>query len=141
MGLHKRGPGAAGVCSSSGAVPLSSTLSRASWPRSFLGPRWCTGVWSPLTRARSRAPLTPLPLWPPSVQRHADVCLDLLGVADCFQGIIAFEHMMDAAHEHGLAHRNKPVLCKPNRQAFEMAMRLASVGDARRAVFLDDSTR
>ena len=48
---------------------------------------------------------------------------------------------MEAAHQHGLAHHNKPVLCKPSRQAFEMAMRLAGVDDARRAVFLDDSTR
>lgn len=75
------------------------------------------------------------------MQRHADVCLDLLGVADCFAGVIAFEDMMRVAHEEGLAHHNKPVLCKPQRQAFEMAMRLAGVDDARRAVFLDDSTR
>ena len=46
---------------------------------------------------------------------HTDRCLDLLGLRSCFQGIICFESVMEAAALKGVAHHGAPVICKPNR--------------------------
>ena len=45
-------------------------------------------------------------------------------------------------HQEGLVHHGVPVVCKPNRQAFEVALRLVG-GGARAAstLWLDDSAR
>jgi FMN phosphatase YigB (HAD superfamily) len=48
---------------------------------------------------------------------HAARCLELLGLASCFQRVIAFEDVMAAAEAEGLVHHGCPVVCKPNRQA------------------------
>ncbi|GAB4816107.1 hypothetical protein N2152v2_003153 [Parachlorella kessleri] len=74
-------------------------------------------------------------------RRHAQRCLALLGLQSCFDGIICFEDVMEAAAERGLIHHGRPVVCKPNRQAMEIALRLAGGADAASTVFFDDSTR
>ena len=70
--------------------------------------------------------------------KHADRCLALLGIADCFDGVIAFEQVMQAAEEAGLAHHGCPVVCKPNRQSFDIALRLAGGAQASTTLWLDD---
>lgn len=69
---------------------------------------------------------------------HAATCLRLLGIADCFDGVICFEEVMEAAAEAGLARHGRPVVCKPNRQAFEIALRLAGGGEPGTTLWLDD---
>ncbi|EFN58075.1 hypothetical protein CHLNCDRAFT_11898, partial [Chlorella variabilis] len=72
---------------------------------------------------------------------HAARCLGLLGVAGCFAGVIAFEEVQAAAAAAGLAHHGCPVVCKPNRQAFELAMQLAGGLQPSTTLWLDDSAR
>lgn len=48
---------------------------------------------------------------------------------------------MDAAKERGIVHHNKPVICKPNRQAFELALEQANKAHASTTAFFDDSIR
>lgn len=80
--------------------------------------------------------LPPTPAWPPSIgstslaqalpgrkwvftnsdRRHAETCLRLLGIEDCFDGLICFESVMAAAHLKGMAKDNAPVICKPSRK-------------------------
>jgi FMN phosphatase YigB (HAD superfamily) len=74
-------------------------------------------------------------------RRHAERCLSLLGLADCFHGVICFEDVMAAAALKGLVHHGRPVVCKPNRQAMEIALQLAGGADSGATVFFDDSTR
>lgn len=73
--------------------------------------------------------------------KHAERCLDLLGLRECFSGIICFENVMQVGSEHGLVHNQKPVICKPSRQAFNMAMELAGGIDIANTAFFDDSVR
>jgi len=72
---------------------------------------------------------------------HASKCLDLMGIKDCFQGVICFESIMETAHEIGISHHNKPAICKPNRMAFEIALSQAGGASAATTAFFDDSTR
>lgn len=73
--------------------------------------------------------------------KHAEICLDLMGLRSCFQGIICFESIMKAAEQNGMVHHNKPVICKPNRQAFELALKEANGAEIATTAFFDDSTR
>jgi pyrimidine and pyridine-specific 5'-nucleotidase len=73
--------------------------------------------------------------------KHAELCLDLMGLRSCFQGIICFESIMKAAELQGMVHHNKPVICKPNRQAFELALKEADNAEIATTAFFDDSTR
>ncbi|BDA41297.1 probable suppressor of disruption of TFIIS [Coccomyxa sp. Obi] len=73
-------------------------------------------------------------------QKHADTCLELMGVADLFQGIICFESLMETGRKLGVVKDNKPVICKPTQQAMELALKAAGA-EAATTVFCDDSTR
>ena len=70
---------------------------------------------------------------------HAEVCLGLLGIKDCFKGVICFESIMKQAEEKGVGVGS--VVCKPQRLAFDLALEAAGCTDAGRAVFMDDSRR
>ncbi|KAL4427910.1 hypothetical protein ABPG75_001999 [Micractinium tetrahymenae] len=72
---------------------------------------------------------------------HAARCLQLLGVADCFERVIAFEDVMEAAEQAGLTHHGCPVMCKPNRQAFEIALKMAGSPEPAATLWVDDSAR
>jgi pyrimidine 5'-nucleotidase len=69
---------------------------------------------------------------------HAARCLDLLGIAGCFRRVIAFEDVMEAAAEQGLVRHGCPVVCKPNRQAFDVALALAGGLQPSTTLWLDD---
>lgn len=80
--------------------------------------------------------------------RHAERCLDILGLRSCFQDIICFESIMEAALQQGLAHKDPqregqiaPVICKPNRHAFHLALKQADNAEIATTAFFDDSTR
>lgn len=73
--------------------------------------------------------------------KHAERCLKLLGLRCCFKKIICFESIMEAAALEGMVHHNKPVICKPNRQAFELALKQADDAEGPTTAFFDDSTR
>ena len=72
---------------------------------------------------------------------HAEVCLGLLGLKECFKGVICFESIMEQARERGQERSAGGVVCKPQRLAFDLALEAAGCADAGRAVFLDDSRR
>ncbi len=72
---------------------------------------------------------------------HADRCLSIMGLGSCFRGVIAFEDVMEEAQRRGMVHHNKPVVCKPNRQAFDLALALAGGAKAATTAFFDDSAR
>lgn len=74
-------------------------------------------------------------------RKHAERCLDLLGIRSCFDSVICFEDVMEAAEQAGMVHHGRPVVCKPNRQAFEIAMRLAGISKPSTTLWLDDSAR
>lgn len=74
-------------------------------------------------------------------RKHAVKCLDLLGLSDCFQGIICFETIMEEAAESGVAHNGRPVVCKPNRTAMDLALKQAGGLSPLQVAFFDDSTR
>jgi pyrimidine 5'-nucleotidase len=71
---------------------------------------------------------------------HAEKCLALLGIRDCFRGVICFESVMAAAAAAGVAHRGVPVVCKPQREAFALALAAAGA-EAASTAFFDDSAR
>lgn len=48
---------------------------------------------------------------------------------------------MDAAEKQGMVHHNKPIICKPNRQAFQLALKEAGGAEAATTAFFDDSAR
>lgn len=85
----------------------------------------------------------PLPLYvfTNADDTHTKRCLSILGVADCFQGVVTFEGVMASARDAGLVHHNRPVVCKPNRQAYHAALRCMGGRDPARTLWLDDSTR
>ena len=70
---------------------------------------------------------------------HAEVCLGLLGLRNCFKGVISFESIMKQAEEKGVGVGR--VVCKPQRLAFDLALEAAGCAEASRAVFMDDSRR
>lgn len=62
-----------------------------------------------------------------SDQGHAERVLDALAIRDCFTGLITVESL--------------EFECKPNRPAYEAALRISQETDPRRVLFLDDSAR
>lgn len=84
----------------------------------------------------------PLPMWvfTNSDTVHAEKCLSLLGIRDCFQGVICFESTMAAAKAARIVTNGAPVVCKPNHQAFELALAAAGAV-AQSTLFFDDSLR
>ncbi|CAN6471756.1 unnamed protein product [Victoria cruziana] len=92
---------------------------------------------------------------------HAAKVLHRLGLEDCFEGIICFETLndMNCSNENAdcdseypndifdiLAMEPNsdlpvtPVMCKPSKDAFEQAIKIANV-DPHRTIFFDDSVR
>ena len=55
---------------------------------------------------------------------HAKRVLDALEIQDCFDGVIDIHDLEPS--------------CKPNKEAFEIAMRIAEVNDPKTCVFVDD---
>jgi len=74
--------------------------------------------------------------------KHAEICLRIMGLTDCFEGVISFESLMETAARTGLIKdRNSgPVICKPNKEAFRLALEAANM-KASETLFLDDSVR
>lgn len=72
---------------------------------------------------------------------HAARCLDLLGITECFERVISFEEVMEAAEQAGMVHHGCPVVCKPNRQAFDVALKLVGGPQPSSTLWLDDSAR
>ena len=60
-------------------------------------------------------------------ENHANRVLEILGLSDCFTGIIDV--------------RALEFLCKPDRKAYQRALSLANGADPDQCVFLDDSPR
>jgi len=60
----------------------------------------------------------PLPKWvfTNADRMHAERCLQLMGIRDCFEGVICFETTMAAGDTAGLVSNGVPVLCKPSAQ-------------------------
>jgi len=73
--------------------------------------------------------------------KHAERTLGLLGLRSCFKRIICFENIMEEAGKHGMVHHNRPIICKPNRQAMELALQMADGAGISTTIFFDDSTR
>lgn len=74
-------------------------------------------------------------------RKHAEICLRLMGITDCFQGVVCYESIMDAAEDKGYVHHGVPVVCKPSVKAIELALGQANNASAETTIFLDDSTR
>ncbi|KAK9842679.1 hypothetical protein WJX74_000570 [Apatococcus lobatus] len=72
--------------------------------------------------------------------RHAAICLDRMGIADCFQAVICFESIMAAAEASGQVKGGKPIFCKPSKAAIHLALKQAGAV-AETTLYLDDSTR
>ncbi|KAK9838538.1 hypothetical protein WJX81_006073 [Elliptochloris bilobata] len=73
-------------------------------------------------------------------RKHAHICLELLGIADLFEGVICYESVMAEARRRGLVHKGSPIMCKPNPLAVKLALEMAGA-DAATTAFFDDSTR
>lgn len=58
---------------------------------------------------------------------HARRVLDALGISDCFQGIIDIRRMN--------------FVCKPDPQAYQIALRLVGASSPERCIYLDDAMR
>jgi hypothetical protein len=56
------------------------------------------------------------------------------------QGIYCFENIMDIGRSQGIVNEQQPVLCKPNKQCFQLV--LDQIGAAAQStIFIDDSVR
>lgn len=55
--------------------------------------------------------------------------------------MIHFESIQELALQHHEGEAGPPVVCKPEKSAFQLAMRQAGLVDAQDVIFLDDSTR
>ncbi|KAK9798591.1 hypothetical protein WJX73_005124 [Symbiochloris irregularis] len=73
-------------------------------------------------------------------RKHAEVCLGILGLGHLFEGIICFESIQEQALQQGLRTAAGPIICKPAKEAFQLALQQCG-GDADTAIFLDDSLR
>jgi putative hydrolase of the HAD superfamily/pyrimidine and pyridine-specific 5'-nucleotidase len=49
-------------------------------------------------------------------RKHATLCLERLGIQDCFAGVFDFEWAQEAAKAKGLLTPSSPVMCKPSKQ-------------------------
>lgn len=74
-------------------------------------------------------------------RKHAQICLDQLGISDCFLGMFDFERINDMAVVHGLVSDSAPgVLCKPQPKTYQLVLEELGV-QASDAIFFDDSIR
>jgi pyrimidine 5'-nucleotidase len=72
--------------------------------------------------------------------KHTAACLERMGLTDCFQSIWCFENLMETARNKGLLNTDHPVLCKPNKQAFQLVLEQLGASPAS-TIFIDDSMR
>ncbi|KAG1655332.1 hypothetical protein FOA52_006728 [Chlamydomonas sp. UWO 241] len=72
---------------------------------------------------------------------HMEICLRLLGIEDCFQGVFHFENLHELAAASGDDTPAHPhVVCKPAHRAYELVF--AKIGvPADQVLFFDDSLR
>lgn len=74
-------------------------------------------------------------------KKHAEICMRCLGITDCFQGIIDFEHLHELAEAAGVDTDEHPtVVCKPTAFAYELVFKKLGVA-ASEVLFFDDSAR
>jgi len=74
---------------------------------------------------------------------HAGVCLDHIGIKDCFEDIISFDCIVDQARAMAPPGASKKdlmagVFCKPDLRSFEYALKRVGA-EAATTMFLDDS--
>lgn len=94
----------------------------------------------PAMRALLQSVTLPKYIFTNADRKHAEICLKLMGLEDLFEGIVCFESIMADAQREGVLTPEKPVCCKPHKEAYELAMAAAGV-DAEGVLFFDDSTR
>mmetsp|Transcript_4585 Transcript_4585/g.7851 ORF Transcript_4585/g.7851 Transcript_4585/m.7851 type:complete len:259 (+) Transcript_4585:257-1033(+) len=71
---------------------------------------------------------------------HAQLCLDRLGIRDCFEEVFDFEWMQAEGTRQGIITPSMAVLCKPNPQAYTCVLKHLK-REASQVAFFDDSTR
>lgn len=72
---------------------------------------------------------------------HADICLQRLGIQDCFKGVFHFEFLAEASHAVEAAPPGpRPIICKPSAAAYELVFKRLGVA-AEEVLFFDDSAR
>ena len=71
-------------------------------------------------------------------REHAKVCLEHIGIKECFEDIISFDCIVEEAKASDDAGNGGKVFCKPELKAFEYALKRANA-DAEATMFLDDS--
>eukprot|EP00892_Ulva_mutabilis_P002206 jgi/Ulvmu1/11987/UM082_0066.1 len=129
-----------------GLVATGHTIDFDHWHRHVHGTLPYDEYLSPNTKLREALCSIELPrfVFTNADRSHATICLDKLGIADCFQGVVNFETLQHQAaiDSDKLAHPGT-VACKPNSSAFLLAMhqlglRRSSPHDV---IFLDDSVR
>ncbi|GAB4857985.1 hypothetical protein Ancab_015889 [Ancistrocladus abbreviatus] len=85
-----------------------------------------------------------------SDKAHVARALSRLGLEDCFEGVICFETLNPSSQQSDditegdeaidTSNLKTQILCKPNVEAIEAAIRIANI-DPKRTIFFDDSTR
>lgn len=70
--------------------------------------------------------------------KHTDICLEILGIRDCFDGIFHFENINQEGTKQGLSTASHPVVCKPAPEVYELVLQLIGA-QASTTLFLDDS--
>ncbi len=83
----------------------------------------------------------PLYVFTNADDKHAAICLQRMGIADLFRDVITFERIQAMGKQRGKVHHGVPVVCKPARMAFELALQAAGGAHAHTTVFFDDSAR
>lgn len=83
----------------------------------------------------------PLYVFTNADDKHAAICLERMGIADLFRDVITFERIQEMGMQRGKVHHGVPVVCKPARMAFELALQVAGGAHPHNAVFFDDSAR
>ncbi|GAB4834897.1 hypothetical protein Ancab_033164 [Ancistrocladus abbreviatus] len=104
-------------------------------------------------RKRSRVSISlrdPFQIFTNSDKAHVARVLSRLGLEDCFEGVICFETLNPPPLQYdGITEGNEAtdtsnlktqILCKPNVEAIEAAIRIASI-NPKKTIFFDDSTR
>jgi pyrimidine 5'-nucleotidase len=69
---------------------------------------------------------------------HAEVCLDQIGIRECFEDIISFDCIMDTIKPGPDVNMKEAIFCKPDLRSFEYALKRANA-EAETTMFLDDS--
>ncbi|XP_039688518.1 uncharacterized protein C24B11.05 [Medicago truncatula] len=76
---------------------------------------------------------------------HALKTLNILGLEDCFEGIICFE-TLNPIHRSSVSTNpsgilpKSPIVCKPSENAIQLALKIANL-DPHRTLFFEDSVR